>query len=388
MASSSEERYVRRNPAWYVAARQLLTLLLALVIVGYGLYRMALIVYDRVLTPPSAIDNTPITVHIPSGTSLSGIATILEDNELIRSAAIFKLVINFFDNAGKLKAGDYVLNRTMSMDDIMDELTKGMPPREEVQFTLREGLTVEQMADTLVNNGVLQSRDRFLDICRTGEDFDTYPFVQESIRLQKINPGRRYVMEGYLAPDTYKVFADGTEEDVLRKLLNQHQVLFAFDYDLRAQELDMTPDEIITLASIIEKEGGVDDFAKVSAVFHARLRQGIALASDATVSYITNDVKLNLTEADVSIDSPYNTYRNRGLPPGPICNPGRAALEAALYPDEEFMEAGYLFFCTADPSTGTLVFAKTLEEHNKNVEIYRPLWIEADRAKAEGGTGQ
>ena len=384
MPSNSQERYVRRNPAWYVAARALLTLLLALVLVGYGAYRVGNMAYQRVLTPISATNNAPVAVHIPSGTSLTGIATILEDNELIRNRTIFKLVINFFDNAGKLKAGDYTLNRTMSMDDIMDELTRGMPPREEVQFTLREGLTVEQVADVLVNTGLLAERSRFVTICTTGEEFESYSFVQEAIRLKQINASRKYAMEGYLAPDTYKVFADATEEDILRKLLNQYQVMYVFDYDLRATDMNMTNDQVMILASLIEKEAGTADFKKVSAVFHARLQQGIPLASDATVSYVTNVVKLNMTDQDIAIESPYNTYKYKGLPPGPICNPGAKAIEAALYPDEEFMAAGYLYFCTADPANGTLVFAKTLEEHNDNVNIYRPLWIEADKAKDAG----
>ena len=144
----------------------------------------------------------------------------------------------------------------------------------------------------------------------------------------------------------------------------------------------MTVDEVITLASLIQKEAKEKDFAKVSAVFHNRLKTNSTLGSDVTVQYVLNSKKLNLSTEDIEVDSPYNTYKYPGLPPGPICNPGRAAIEATLWPDEDYIEQNMLYFCLADPNTNELVFAKTLEEHNQNVEKYRPLWEAYD---AENG---
>ena len=138
----------------------------------------------------------------------------------------------------------------------------------------------------------------------------------------------------------------------------------------------MTRDQVMTLASIIEREASdPEDFAKVSAVFHNRLAKGMKLESCATLNYITGQDRLVFTENEMGIVSSYNTYLNEGLPIGPICNPGAAAIYAALYPDEEYLEEGYLYFCNANPNeTRALVFSKTYEEHQENVEKYRPFW--------------
>ena len=148
----------------------------------------------------------------------------------------------------------------------------------------------------------------------------------------------------------------------------------------------MTIDEVITLASIIEKESRPEDFAKVSAVFHNRLNQGMKLQSCPTLQYALGIKRIVLTAEDIASDSPYNTYINKGLPPGPICNPSEAAIKAALYPDEVYLEEGYLYFCLGDPKTGETVFAKTLKEHEANQAKYLKLWQQAD-AEMEKGNG-
>ncbi|MDR0929963.1 MAG: endolytic transglycosylase MltG, partial [Oscillospiraceae bacterium] len=149
----------------------------------------------------------------------------------------------------------------------------------------------------------------------------------------------------------------------------------------RAEELGMTMDEVITLASLIEKEGKAADFNKVSAVFHGRLQLGMALGSDVTIKYYTGSQKMALTNTELNTDSPYNTYLHQGLPPGPICNPSKAAIQAALYPDEAFLSEGYLYFCSTSPEEGTLVFNKTLAAHEAAVRQYQPLWLEYDRER-------
>ena len=138
----------------------------------------------------------------------------------------------------------------------------------------------------------------------------------------------------------------------------------------------MTLDEVVTLASLIEKEAkAAGDFEKVSAVFHNRLKEGMRLQSDAPLKYILDTTdKLTYTEAEMQDPSLYNTHVYEGLPLGPICNPGERAIKAALYPSEEFLEEGYLYFCLKDPATGENAYAKTLEEHNENVALYKDLW--------------
>lgn len=143
----------------------------------------------------------------------------------------------------------------------------------------------------------------------------------------------------------------------------------------------MTMDEIITLASMIEKEAKTNDFSRVSAVFHNRLKKNMTLGSDVTVQYFTGSQKMALTDTQTQQSSPYNTYINTGLPVGPICNPSKDAIRAALYPDDTFIRDEYLYFCSMDPREGTLYFSKTLEEHNEAVRLYRPLWEEYDRER-------
>ena len=136
----------------------------------------------------------------------------------------------------------------------------------------------------------------------------------------------------------------------------------------------MTMDEVLTLASMIEKEAKETDFARVSAVFHNRLKTNMTLGSDVTIKYVTGTTKMSLSGSDLSVDSLYNTYKYTGLPLGPICNPSAAAIEAALYPDETFVKEKYLYFCSKEPDTGELYFSRTLAEHEAAVKIYAPLW--------------
>ena len=140
-------------------------------------------------------------------------------------------------------------------------------------------------------------------------------------------------------------------------------------------------DEVLTLASIIEKEAKKQDFTKVSAIFHNRLRQGMKLESDVTIHYTTNIRRMHLKKEDINVNSPYNTYKIKGLPVGPICSPSSDAIYAALFPDEEFIKENYLFFCSKDPSTGELHFSKTLQEHEKAIEQYAPLWDSFDKSR-------
>ncbi len=159
-------------------------------------------------------------------------------------------------------------------------------------------------------------------------------------------------------------------------MLTRYYDIYTGEWVSRAQELGMTRDQVMTLASIIEREASVpEDLAKVSAVFHNRLAQGMKLESCATLNYITGLDQYTFSVDEMSIVSSYNTYLNEGLPIGPICNPGAAAITAALYPNEEYLEEGYLYFCNANPKeTRALVFSKTYEEHKANVEKYRQYW--------------
>ena len=149
--------------------------------------------------------------------------------------------------------------------------------------------------------------------------------------------------------------------------------VFNVGYSERAEELGLTMDEVVTLASLVEREAKTNDFAKVSAVFHNRLKADMMLQSDAPLRYILNKNVLLFDEIEKQHPSLYNTYMHKGVPLGPITNPGHNAIRAVLYPEESYLDK-YYYFCLKDSNTGELVFAQTLQEHNENVETYSPQW--------------
>lgn len=335
--------------------------------------------YNKFLRPVDASDPTPITVTIPKGSGASAIAKILYEaggegeKGLIVNKMIFKVYVDFKNKSSSLKAGTYVLSRNMGISQIVDVICSGNPPRATVKFTVSEGMTVENIGARLVEKGVLKSDEKFLQLCTDAKSFaGKYWFVKNIV--EEGREGRTYMLEGYLFPDTYEVFADATEEEIIGKMLDRFNEIYSRRYVERAEELELTMDEVVILASMIEKEAKPFDFNKVSAVFHLRLAKGMPLHSDATLNYILKTGKMEFTQEQLDDPTPYNTYKFDGLPAGPISNPGTAAIEAALFPNEQYMDEGYLFFCLMDNTTGALVFAKTAEEHAKNVEKYKPFW--------------
>lgn len=334
-------------------------------------------VENRFILPVAAGDHTDYTVEIKRGSSTQTIAKQLEDVGIIRSAAAFKIYVDVFDQGAKIKSGVYKFNKSMSLEEIVDKLKVGESTTNVLKFTITEGTTIEDIANILLKNNLLKDKNKFFELCRSGDNFSDYDFI--SVLSNPDDAKRKFKLEGYLFPDTYEVYTDSTEEMIIKKMLNRFSDVFSDAYITRMQELNMTIDEVVTLASLIEKEGKTEDFKKLSAVFHARLQKNMKLESDVTIHYITGTNHLALTDKDTSVDSPYNTYKYTGLPLGPVCNPGKLAIEAALYPDEDFMKQGYLYFCSAEPESGKLVFSKTLAEQNKQVAKYRPLWEEYDK---------
>lgn len=337
------------------------------------------VVKNKFLRPVDPSDPTPIVVTIPKSSGASAIAKILYEaggegeRGLIVNKALFKVYVDFLGRSSNLKAGTYVLSRNMGMRQIVDIICSGNPPRETVKFTISEGMTVEGIAARLVDKGILKSPDRFLELCRDAKSFaGSYQFVKKIV--DEGREGRTYMLEGYLFPDTYEVFADATEEEIIVKMLDRFGEIYTRKYVERAEEMGYTLDEVVILASMIEKEAKTFDFNKVSAVFYGRLANDMPLHSDATLGYILKTQSMEFTQEELDTDNPYNTYKYKGLPAGPISNPGTAAMEAVLFPNEQYITEGYLYFCLMDPTTGALAFAKTAEEHAANVEKYKPLW--------------
>ena len=383
---SQREKSMNRNPTriviWRVL-RPVISVVIGLAIVCGGIAFAIDYVKQNYFDPVDRNDTTTKTVVIDEGDSLTEISEKLEEAGIVRSATVFKYYADFTDMASKLLAGRFELSPSMTMDDIIDELKRPTAAETVTMITFIEGATVEDMAETLVQEGILKNSERFLEMARTGEGLvDEYPFIAAVAEQNETSENKReYLVEGYLFPDTYEVYVNSTEEQIFERLLSQYDSVWATpaeghteSRDERAEELNMTMDEVIILASIIEKEAKTDDFTKVSAVFHNRLNRGMNLESCATHQYFMKERRLLWTREELQIDSPYNTYLYGGLPLGPICNPSRAAIDAALYPDEEYMEEGYLFFCLGDPATGELFYAKTNEEHEANRAKYEALW--------------
>ncbi len=347
---------------------------------------------DRYIQPvlPEPIvenDSSFREISIKSGSTVKAIARQLEEEGIIRNRAIFQYTAEFLSKGPKLQAGSFMLSPKMTVIELIDTLSSMQEAQTVMRFTVIEGSTVESMAESLVKQGVFTSADRFLELCKTGTDFaESYDFISDAIKAG--GNIRQYVLEGYLFPDTYEIYVGSSEETVIRKMLTRMDEMLSLARTHSGQEDQRTVDDIVMLASIIEKESKRSDFYKVSAVFHNRLKNDMKLQSDATITYVTGRSNLVLSADELAIDSLYNTYVVDGFPAGPICSPSKFALEAALYPDPGFVEDGMLYFCNGDPETGELVFAKTYEKHQENVNKYRELWLEYDKNNAEATAGR
>ena len=332
---------------------------------------------------------------IESGESIEKIGKNLVENELLRNASVFEYMVQFKGLTNAISYGTYELSPGMNVSEIVAELSSGSQTNERT-ITIIPGWTVENIADYLVEEGAIANRDEFLALCNEPQKFLNYSYALKAAYEAGELSGRRYALEGYMAPDTYRVFRSANAESIIRTLLSQENVVidrvFYTDHSeytvdeegvytqVEQYQNELTMDEVLILASMIEKEAANrSDYAKVSAVFHNRLNEGWKLESDATINYVTRKSAMILSEGEIDIESAYNTYYVEGLPAGPICNPSQAALEAALYPDMDYINGGYMYFCAKEPDSGELAFAVTKAEHDANVELYKPAWQAFDQ---------
>lgn len=305
--------------------------------------------YNNDLKPKSKEKNKEvIRIELPLGSSVESISKQLEQKGVIKSGLAFRIYSKLEGLEDKYKAGIYYLDSGMDIEEITNLIQHGKGFKEIVKFTIPEGYEVRMIVDRLVEFG-LGEKDRFFDV------INNYPFDYDF--LQNIS-NNTVPLEGYLFPDTYEVYKEAKEEEIIEKMLERFDNIFIDDYKKRASELNMSVNEIVTLASIIEREAKADEERKVvSSVFHNRLNINMMLRSCATVQYVLKERKEVLLYKDLEVESPYNTYKNLGLPPGPIASPGIKSIEAALYPDD----TDYLYFVAN--KDGTHFFSKTLNEH-------------------------
>ena len=361
---------------WHILRPVLVGLTVLVLVIGIGMTVWNKL-YGSFLAPVDPADEAEYTFEIQSGQSLNRVASNLESADLIRSKTIFKYYCDFAGMAQKIQTGTYSLKKDMTMTEIADRLTTGDGNPLVRNITLIPGETVEEFAAKLLKNGVLEDDKAFLAACRDGKAFREYYYIDDVLTSGHPEE-RKYVLEGYLSPNTYEVYVTASAEEIIRKLLSQTEAAFPVELQDRAEELGLTMDQTLTLASLIEKEAKESDFARVSAVFHNRLKANMRLESDVTIHYITGIRKMALADSDLTVNSPYNTYQVNGLPVGPICNPSPAAIRAALYPDETMIAEKYLYFCAKEPESGELYFSKTLDQHRRAVEAYAPKWQQYD----------
>lgn len=372
-----KRRWVKKT--WRIL-RPILITAISIGITCYVLYFGYRYVMKHYIEPVDVSDPTPITVVIENSDSASKIASKLYNAcgegqpGLIMNKAVFKVYVDFVGKANKLKAGTYILSKNMELGQMVDIICAGNPPKKTITFKVLEGYTINGVMQALETAGVTLDRETFEKLCNNRTTFEKYAFIAQ---LPADAKGKRdYLLEGYLFPDTYEIFEDASAETIINKMLLRLNELFTEEHIARAAELGMTTDQIVTLASVIEREASTEeDFKRVSAVFHNRLNAGQKLESCATLQYVLKVNKYVYTESERATDSLYNTYLYEGLPVGPISNPGMRAIEAALYPDEEYVKEDYRYFCNMDlPENKSLIFAKTYEEHQKNIEKYQKYW--------------
>ncbi len=310
-----------------------------------------------------------IEVTIPEEATTADIAEILYQNGVIKYKGVFTFYGKFKKIEENFVAGEYTVSPMMNYKALFYEF-KPKKVSGTSWITIPEGYTVDEIIDLLLSYEIGGSKEAYVDAINNGE-FD-YWFVEE-LETNGWSEDRFYRLEGYLFPDTYEFYNASDAYTVVNKMLRRFYEVYTDAYKTRAEELGMTTDQVVTLASMIEKEAGVSsDFRNVSSVFHNRLNNSGTfprLESDATVVYaihhLTGERPTEVTGETVSYVSPYNTYQNNGLPPGAIANPGMNAIKYALYP----ADTNYYYFVSS--KSGTTLFATNNAGHEANKQAIK-----------------
>lgn len=341
-------------------------ILLAVVMVGIGIWQItetpgSVLKEEPPTVLPTSTSGETILVSIQAGEPAQAVGEKLEDEGVIASALLFRVLVALQGYEDKLVAGDYEFEKGMPTLEVLERIRHGQTAP--LVVTIREGLRAEEIAELLEDKEVVSAED-FLAAIEKWYEFSflyTKPYWA--------------TLEGYLFPDTYFFSRNMTAEEVVQQILENFDRRVDSELRQEADVAGLSMHTVVTLASIVEREAQVpDERPVIAAVFLKRLRLGMPLEADPTVQYaLGNDPasvakygywKKELTQADLEVDSPYNTYRNTGLPRGPICSPGLDSIEAVIRP----ADTNYLYFVAR--ADGSHVFAETLEEHLRNIEQY------------------
>jgi UPF0755 protein len=327
-------------------ARKLSLILLAVT----GILLLCIALWLQGFISTAVTPATPQLVEIKSGSSFSRVASQLEQSGIIKDARLFTLLARWHKATGQIHAGEYLFETSAKPDDILARLIAG--DIRKFQVTIPEGFNLQEIAARLEKTGI-GSADEFLTLCSDARFLNELDIDAASL-------------EGYLFPETYTYSSSTTPSQILTAMVAQLRMQLTPGLLESAATLNLNRHQLLTLASIIQKEAGnVMEMPLISAVFHNRLKRGIALQADPTVIYGITDFDGNLTRKHLETPTPYNTYRTRGLPPGPIASPGRFALQAAANP----AESKDLYFVSR--GDGTHVFSTNLNDHNRAVRRYQ-----------------
>ncbi len=320
-------------------------LLVFLLMISLGLYQA----YFFLGTPPSS-EKTYKIIDIDQGATFREVTELLHNKVLITSPVSFRLLGKITQNETKIKPGEYRLHRAMRPMEVLSILVEGAVLAHRV--VIPEGMASKEIA-LVLENAELVDAEAFVQVVHDKAFVQEMGFEGDSL-------------EGYLFPDTYDLNKKTSPEKIVERMVKKFEKVYEDVFSRQAASLGMTRGEVITLASIIEKEtANPSERTVISAVFHNRLRRKMRLQSDPTVIFSLAKFNGNITRKDLFNKSPYNTYRVAGLPPGPISNPGKAAIYAALNP----ADSEYLFFVSKN--NGSHYFSKTLREHNRAVQKYQ-----------------
>jgi UPF0755 protein len=302
-----------------------------------------------------------ITLVLEEETDVAEVARMMEELGIISNQFMYRLELFLKNSSRVYRAGTYTLNPSMS-NTIINATLRRVPPVEVVhdRITIPEGFSIRDIGVYLEGRDFMTAEE-FIEACN---EFDGYFWFLQDV------PNRPNRLEGYLFPNTYFITQNPTPNEIIYKMLEGFEDMFSFEYRRRAEEMEMTVDEIVIIASMIEREVRVPaERPLVSQVIYNRLNINMPLQIDATVLFALDKRKDRLLYEDLDYDSPYNTYVYAGLPLGPIGNPGASCIHAALYPED----GTYFYYVVSNPETGEHHFSRTYEEHLRAVALYRQL---------------
>ncbi|MDY7221797.1 endolytic transglycosylase MltG [Halalkalibacterium halodurans] len=368
-----EERLAQAKMARKIVFFSVLGLvLILLIVIGSGYLYV-----KNALSPMDQENNIEIEVTIPIGSTTTQIGSILEDSGLIRNSTFFRYYVRYKNESG-FQAGEYVLSPSMTMDEIIYELKDGrMLEDPALVFTIPEGLWLEQVVKLIAEH----TDHEVDDIMETINDpdylnqlIDQYTILTDDILDEEV----RHPLEGYLFPARYDFIEEKPEiETIIEAMISRMENVLMKHSDM-LEDSEYSVHEILTLASIIEREAQKsEDRYLISGVLYNRLEEDMMLQVDPTVAYALGEHRYMTSHADLEVDSPYNTYRYKGIPVGPIGNPGEDSIVAALDPED----TNYLFFYAR--YNGEVIYNETYEAHNETHQKYRHEWVEAQEEQEE-----